>query len=80
MSRFRFSRPSHGWGARGTGVPCPACGEGELEVRFGCLSTRFACATCAKPFDLADLVQRLDEEQFEILAGLVGDRLSDRVG
>jgi len=80
VSPLRFSRPSYVWGARGTGVPCPACGEGELEVRFGCLSTRFACSKCREPFLLADLVERLDEGQFETLAGLVGDRLSDRVG
>lgn len=80
MSRSRFSRPSHGWGPQGTAVPCPACAQGELQLRFSCLSTRFVCSACAGEFQLGDLVERVDEDQFEALASFVGDRLSDRVG
>jgi len=80
VSRFRFSSPSHSWGPKETGVPCPQCEGGELEIRFSCLSSRFCCSSCQTPFVLADLVDRVDEAQFETLAGFVGDRLSDRVG
>jgi hypothetical protein len=80
VSPYRFSRPSYGWGPQGTAVVCPECGEGELELRFSCLSTRFTCSSCDEAFQLADLVDRVEEDQFETLASFVGDRLSDRVG
>ena len=80
MSGFRFSNTSYSWGARKTGVACPSCDDGELEIRFSCLSSLFSCSGCRTPFLLADLVHQLDEAQFETLTSLVGDRLSDRVG
>ncbi len=80
MSGYRFSGHSYGWGPRGTGVACPACEGGELELRFSCLSTRFTCSSCGEAFQLADLVDRVDEAQFETLGSFVGERLSDRVG
>ena len=79
MNGYRWSRPSYTLGARATGVVCPECGEGEILLRFSCLSSSFSCSACHAPFLLADLVHRLDEAQFEILAGFVGERLSDRM-
>jgi hypothetical protein len=63
-----------------TSVLCPACGEHTLRARFSCLGTGFDCPRCHAVFQLSDLVDRLDEAQFEALAAVVGDRLSDRVG
>lgn len=80
MSQVRFSRPTYSWGPKRTCVMCPGCKGGELELRFSCLSTRFVCPSCAGAFQLADLVDQVDDDQFEILSGYVGDRHSDRVG
>ena len=62
-----------------TNVGCPSCGKGKLTTRFSCLSTVFHCDQCETRFTLADLAATLVEEDFDRLADIVEERLSDRI-
>ncbi len=64
---------------QGTGVTCPACGQGQLLVHAFCLRTWLSCPGCEADFNLAELARRLDDEAFATLERVVGGRLSDRV-
>jgi uncharacterized protein (DUF983 family) len=67
------------FGPRETGVRCPTCGEGTLELHRTCLRTRFSCPRCRAAYSLDQLAPSLDDETFTRLAEAVGDHLSDRV-
>ena len=65
--------------AQETNVVCPTCSAGKLTTRFSCLSTVFHCDHCSTRFTLADLASQLVEDEFDRLADLVEERLSDRI-
>lgn len=65
--------------AHETTVDCPSCGKGKLTTRFSCLSTVFHCDRCKTRYTLADLAAVLAEEDFDRLADIVEERLSDRI-
>jgi len=67
------------WERAPISVVCPACATGRLEVRFSCLRSDVVCRECLAVFLLADLVDKLDEHDFETLALALEYRLCDRV-
>ena len=75
MSHFGLHRRAQ----TDTGVTCPACSRGLLTVRRSCLQTHFECEACHGRHLLSELVQPLSDEDFALLAEVVGDRLSDRI-
>lgn len=76
MNRWSTNRRSE---TNDTKVPCPACGEDTLKIRFSCLQTLFVCGKCGRRFALEELVPKIDDEQFSAIERLINHRLSDRI-
>ncbi|MBT3219513.1 MAG: hypothetical protein HN348_10510 [Proteobacteria bacterium] len=74
--RTRFT-PYHR--LRDSEVPCPRCGQTNLQVRVSCRRTQVSCPSCKTDFDLATLFGELDDNSAMALADAMGDRPSDRI-
>lgn len=51
-----------------TGISCPKCGKGYLEIVRSCGRVRMVCGSCGGQYQIHEVAHLLDEQAEEILS------------